>query len=150
MQQLGWIGPNETLEGLETAGDGNMNRTLRARLRQRTLVLKQSVPYRREISRSFAAPADRIAVEAAFYRATAQPPGTRACECRAVLGFDPDNRLLALEDLGASGGLHRHLYYDQATTPTRRARISLRDIRPHCSIGSACCTDNVLMRSAAR
>ena len=98
LEQLGWIGPNETLEALEPAGAGNMNRTLRARLPRRTLVLKQSVPYVAKYP-DISAPANRIAVEAAFYRATAQPPAL-SMRMPRVLGFDADNRLLALEDLG--------------------------------------------------
>jgi 5-methylthioribose kinase len=100
LKRLGWIGPNETLQGLSSAGEGNMNRTLRARLGARTLVLKQSVPFVAKYP-SIAAPADRIAVEAAFYRATAQSTDV-AQRLPAVYGFDPDNRLLALEDLGGA------------------------------------------------
>ena len=98
LKSLGWIGPNDTLEGLEPAGEGNMNRTLRARLAGRTLVLKQSVPYVAKYP-DIAAPVDRINVEAAFYRATSKPPAL-SMRMPQVLGFDPDNRLLALEDLG--------------------------------------------------
>jgi 5-methylthioribose kinase len=116
LKRLGWISPNESLQGLEAAGEGNMNRTLRARLDGRSLVLKQSVPF---VARypSIAAPPDRIAVEAAFYRAT-DKPAELAMRLPAVLGFDPENRLLALEDLGAAadftaiyrgdGGAARH------------------------------------------
>jgi 5-methylthioribose kinase len=100
LRELRWIDPNETLQGLSSAGEGNMNRTLRADLGGRTMVLKQSVPFVAKYP-AIAAPADRIAVEAAFYRATAQPAAL-AQRLPAVYGFDAANRLLALEDLGAA------------------------------------------------
>jgi len=96
---LGWIDADEAQLHLEVAGPGNMNRTLRARLPQRTLILKQSVPFVAKYP-SIGAPADRIVVEAAFYAATREPPEL-AMLLPAVLGFDAANRLLALEDLGA-------------------------------------------------
>ena len=103
LKSLGWIAPSATLEALERAGEGNMNRTLRARLPNGSLILKQSVPFVAKYP-SIAAPPERIAVEAAFYAATA---GSAAVAARlpSVLGYDPDNRLLALEDLGASSDL---------------------------------------------
>ena len=122
LQRLGWIEPNETLEALEPAGAGNMNRTLRARLPQRTLVLKQSVPfvakYPRYRRRPSASPSKR--------RSIARPRSRRRSSMRLpeVLGFDPDNRLLALEDLGACGGLHRHLRLRSLAT----ARTAAHDI----------------------
>jgi 5-methylthioribose kinase len=100
LRKLDWISADEALLALEPAGAGNMNRTLRARLPKRTLVLKQSVPFVAKYP-SIPAPADRIAVEAAFYRATTKPPAL-SMRLPRVLGFDPDNRLLALEDLGES------------------------------------------------
>ena len=61
LKRLGWISPNEPLEGLAPAGAGNMNRTLRARLADRSLVLKQSVPYVAKYPH-IPAPVERIAV----------------------------------------------------------------------------------------
>jgi 5-methylthioribose kinase len=103
LKSLGWMAPNDTLEALERPGEGNMNRTLRARLTNGSLILKQSVPFVAKYP-SIAAPPERIAVEAAFYAATA---GSAAVAARLprVLGYDPDNRLLALEDLGAASDL---------------------------------------------
>lgn len=100
LKRLGWIASDEALQGLEPAGDGNMNRTLRVRLKTRTLVLKQSVSYVAKYP-SIAAPLERIAVEAAFYRvtATSQPIAARMPR---VLGYDADNHLLALQDLGSA------------------------------------------------
>lgn len=97
LRELEWIGNDEQLLGLSSPGEGNMNRTLRADLGGRTLILKQSTPF---VARypEIAAPAERIEVEAAFYRAVED--GEVSSALPNLLGFDPDNRLLALEDLG--------------------------------------------------
>jgi 5-methylthioribose kinase len=99
LRELGWIVDGETLQGLTQAGEGNMNRTLRADLGERTLILKQSVPFVAKYP-DIPAPAERIEVEAAFYRAVAQrPPAAQMPELR---GFDRAERLLAFEDLGTA------------------------------------------------
>jgi 5-methylthioribose kinase len=116
LHTLHWIAPDETIHALEPAGAGNMNRTLRAHLPHRTLVLKQSVPFVAKYP-SIPAPADRIGVEAAFYRATA---GSVALASRLpeVRGYDPDNRLMALEDLGASSDF-TDIYAHRGNAATR-------------------------------
>ena len=83
----------------------------------RTLVLKQSVPFVAKYP-SIPAPAERIAVEAAFYRATTQPSAL-AMRLPEVRGYDPDNRLMALEDLGASSDF-TDIYADRDHGTNRR------------------------------
>ena len=117
LHRLGWIEPNESIKALGPAGAGNMNRTLRAHLQHRTLVLKQSVPFVAKYP-SIPAPADRIAVEAAFYRATKQPSAL-AMRLPEVRGYDPDNRLIALEDLGVSADF-TDIYADRDNGTNRR------------------------------
>ncbi|MCZ6618676.1 MAG: phosphotransferase [Gammaproteobacteria bacterium] len=97
---LGWISAAEKIENMTSAGEGNMNRTLRVTLDSRSIVLKQSVPY---VARypDIAAPVERIAMEAEFYRAVADQ-SELSRYMPAVLGFDPGNHLLCLEDLGPS------------------------------------------------
>jgi 5-methylthioribose kinase len=85
LRVLGWVAPEERIESIAPAGDGNMNRTLRLRLNGRSIVLKQSVPWVAKYPQ-IAAPADRIFVEAAFYRAAAARRCSR-CACR-VCSFD--------------------------------------------------------------
>ncbi|MEM6707206.1 MAG: phosphotransferase [Pseudomonadota bacterium] len=102
LQALGWIHPEERLLATESAGEGNMNRTLRVRLgrgsTERSLVLKQALPYVAKYP-DIAAPIERGAVEAAFYTTTSEHEPLKACMPR-LLGFDPAAHLLALEDLG--------------------------------------------------
>jgi 5-methylthioribose kinase len=97
LRELAWIGNEEQLLSLSSPGEGNMNRTLRADLGGRTLILKQSTPF---VARypEIPAPAERIEVEAAFYRAV--EAGEASSALPNVIGFDPDNRLLGFEDLG--------------------------------------------------
>lgn len=119
LETLGWIKPGERLTRTEPAGVGNMNRTLRIELRDdhghRSLVLKQALPY---VARypDIAAPVERGAVEAAFYRIV-EPEPTVAGRMPRLLGFDPDYHLLALEDLGAARDFGA-LYSEQ--TPAQR------------------------------
>ena len=121
LRSLGWIEPDDTLEALQRAGEGNMNRTLRARCRKRSLILKQSVPYVAKYP-SIAAPPERIAVEAAFYAAT-QTSTALIARLPNVLGFDPANRLLALQDLGTASDLTVCYADPAAISPAQRAAL---------------------------
>ncbi len=100
LREHGWLAKQERVDALTPAGEGNMNRTLRARIGTRSLILKQSVPFVAKYPQ-IAAPAERIVVEAAFYAAVRSIDAI-AGRMPNVVGFDPENRLLALEDLGAA------------------------------------------------
>lgn len=105
LRGLGWIGEDERVLSLEPAGEGNMNVTLRARLPERSIILKQARPY---VARypDIPAPVTRLQAEAAFYHAIAASDPL----CRhtpAVLGEDPANHLLCLQDLGEGSDLTR-------------------------------------------
>src|SRR6056297_1810663 len=95
---LGWLAAGEHVVSLASAGEGNMNRTLRARLGARSIVLKQAVPY---VARypSIPAPVERLDAEAAFYRLTAATTALSE-HTPSLLGEDAANHLLCLEDLG--------------------------------------------------
>ena len=107
IRTLGWITGDETITGLASAGEGNMNRTLRAMVGSRSIILKQSVPF---VARypEIPAPIDRIDIEARFYHAIAADPEL-AMRVPDVIGYDPSNHLLCLEDLGAARDF-THLY----------------------------------------
>ena len=100
VRSLGWIGANESITGLASAGDGNMNRTLRAMVGRRSIILKQSVPFVAKYP-DIPAPEERIEVEAQFYRAIADQVELSK-RIPDILGFDPDNHLLCLQDLGVA------------------------------------------------
>ncbi len=99
LKRLGWIEPEERLQNLSPAGQGNMNRTLRAELEERSLILKQAVPF---VARypSIPAPVERLQTEATFYRSLT-PELARFTP--TLLGEDRANNLLCLEDLGSQG-----------------------------------------------
>jgi len=117
---LGWICTDESLRARSPAGAGNMNRTPRAELPTRTLILKQAVPFVARFPQ-IAAPVERVEVEAAFYRLIA---GCDALALRTprVLGQDRDSHLLWLEDLGTAGDL-TWLYGGQAAIAARREEV---------------------------
>lgn len=95
---------HETIVGLEPAGSGNMNVTLRVTLEDeaggppRSLIVKQSRPFVAKYS-SIAAPLERIEYESAFYR-FAQSDASIAAHMPAMLAWIPEHFVLALEDLG--------------------------------------------------
>ncbi len=96
--KLGWLLPDETILGLTHAGEGNMNRTLRAETGSRTFILKQSVPYVAKYPQ-IAAPEERIVLEDSFYQAI-EADGPLRMRMPGRLGFSPESRLLMLEDVG--------------------------------------------------
>lgn len=104
---LGWLAADETIQRLEKAGEGNMNRTLRASTARRSFILKQSVPFVAKYPQ-IAAPAGRIDVENAFYDAVADD-GPLSMRMPRRIGFDSNHRLLALQDIGTGGDM-LHLY----------------------------------------
>jgi 5-methylthioribose kinase len=84
----------------ELAGEGNMNCVVRVRLADRSLILKQARPWVEKYP-SIAAPVERAASEAQFYRfATRDPLVGAMMPC--LLDFDEKSALLVMEDLFAA------------------------------------------------
>lgn len=102
LRRLGWLA-HETLVHAERIGGGNMNMTVRVRTDRRSFILKQARPWVVKYPH-IAAPVERAAVEAAFYRFAAAMPLVAAA-MPELLGFDPDSSLLCLEDMGDGGDL---------------------------------------------
>lgn len=103
LQTLGWIEPTTQIANPRSAGEGNMNRTLRfdcsgPDAKRETIILKQAIPYVAKYP-DIPAPIERGAAEAAFYRA-AEKYRELNLQLPALLGHDAENHLLALEDLG--------------------------------------------------
>lgn len=105
LRRLGWVGADEQITGMDIPGQGNMNRLLRVRLASRSFILKQAVPY---VARypQIPAPVTRLQAEAAFYRTIAPYPGLSR-HTPELLGEDPGEHLLCLQDLGRLGDLTR-------------------------------------------
>ncbi|MGI9325929.1 MAG: phosphotransferase [Pseudomonadales bacterium] len=108
-RQLGWITATTELTGLAPAGEGNMNRAMRVQLapkaatEPRTFILKQAVPFVAKYP-DIPAPIERGATEAAFYAAI-NADAVLALRMPSLLGFDPTEHLLCLEDLGPSADM---------------------------------------------
>jgi 5-methylthioribose kinase len=86
---------------IERAGEGNMNLTLRVRLRDRSIIVKQGRPWVEKYDH-IAAPWERTLVEAEFYRTIADIFDV-ARRMPQLLYVDEDNHVLVLEDLGTVG-----------------------------------------------
>jgi 5-methylthioribose kinase len=89
-------------EGLtaERAGEGNMNCVIRVRLAARSLILKQARPWVEKYP-SIAAPVERAASEARFYRFATRDPLVAAM-MPSLLDFDEKSCLLVMEDLSGA------------------------------------------------
>jgi 5-methylthioribose kinase len=99
-RELAEVGDDVTLE---LAGAGNMNCVVRVRLANRSFILKQARPWVEKYP-SIAAPVERAASEAGFYRLAGQNPDLAAMMPR-LLDFDEEAALLILEDLAPATGL---------------------------------------------
>lgn len=99
---LGWLSAEEVLAA-ERVGDGNMNMTVRIRTNRSTFILKQARPWVVKYPH-IPAPVERAAVEAGFYDVIRSTVGV-ASRMPQLLGFNPDAKLLWLEDLGEAADL---------------------------------------------
>jgi 5-methylthioribose kinase len=93
------MSPSESINHLEIPGEGNMNVVVRVNTSNGSLILKQSRPFVNKYP-DISAPVERIDVEATFYQLTRD--SAISSYLPAVIGYDSDNRILALEDLGAT------------------------------------------------
>ena len=107
LHRQGWLPATARLLHLEKPGEGNMNCVLRAVTTAGSLILKQARPWVEKYPQ-YAAPVERIGVEAQFLRTAGGIPGIGRYLPR-VRAFDKNSRLLALEDLG-SGADYTFLY----------------------------------------
>lgn len=98
LHRLGWLAPDETVQRLERAGEGNMNLTLRMNTPRRSFILKQSRPWVEKYPQ-ISAPEDRALRERDFYERVASLPEVTQRLPR-LLAWDEAARLLMLEDLG--------------------------------------------------
>ncbi len=106
LRAFGWLAPNEALTGVTSAGNGNLNLTLRVSASERSAILKQARPWVERYP-SIAAPVERSAVEAGFYRLIHAAPAMTGFMPR-LLGVDPDWHILLIEDAGVQAEGTRH------------------------------------------
>ncbi|MEO7274707.1 MAG: phosphotransferase [Vicinamibacterales bacterium] len=101
---------------VESAGDGNMNLTLRVSLRDRSLILKQGRPWVERYDH-IPAPWDRTLIEAEFYAVAASALAVSA-RLPGLLDVDAGNHVIALEDLGRGGDVASIYGGDRLNTST--------------------------------
>ena len=115
LRRLGFLDAGESIVEAGSAGEGNMNCTVRVRTTRRSFVLKQSRPWVERYPQ-FAAPWDRALKEKEFYELIAPFPQVAGVMPR-LLATDIESRLLVLEDLGA-GGDYTDVYRGGALSPS--------------------------------
>jgi len=98
LRNAGWLESSEIVCAVSRPGEGNMNHVLRVRTDRRSLIIKQSRPWVEKFPQ-IEAPVERVLIEAAFYKLVERVALFRAYMPK-VLGSDPDNYVLLLEDLG--------------------------------------------------
>lgn len=98
LRDLDWLQPNERVEDVGKAGEGNMNLTLRITTDRRSAILKQARPWVEKYDH-IPAPWDRILFEQGFYERVQSIPEV-AERMPAIYGSDPSARVLLLKDLG--------------------------------------------------
>lgn len=92
--------PEEVVTSVVKAGEGNMNLVLRVATDRQSVVVKQARPWV-EKYQDIPAPDERILSEIEFYRRTSAATDVSAA-MPAVLAADASQRLMVLEDLGAT------------------------------------------------
>ena len=119
-----WLEPDEVVESVARAGEGNMNCVMRVVTSERTFILKQSRPWVEKYP-GIPAPWDRALIEARFYRTVEQHQPVAGYLAR-LFGFDAEERLLMLEDLGESQDF-TSLYAEGAPGPEQAQLRQLID-----------------------
>lgn len=107
LREKKWISSDEKIISTEKPGEGNMNFVLRVITDQKSFILKQSRPWVQKFPQ-VDAPIERIQIEYNFYHFIAPYKGVNQYT-PAVIGFDAEQFMLALEDLG-SGADYTYLY----------------------------------------
>ena len=147
LRSLHWLHPDEEIVALQKPGEGNMNVVFRVITDRRTFILKQARPYVQKYPQ-VAAPIERIGVEAQFYKLISTNE-TLSNFSPNLIGYDADNFLLALEDLG-DGADFTFLYQPGQTlaTPALESLMQFLSALHRIQAGPAMATfpDNRAMR----
>ncbi len=120
LRALGWLAPNDVPTSITTAGTGNLNLVLRVEADGRSVIFKQARPWVERYP-SIAAPVERSAVEAGFYRLVHATPALHGFMPQ-LIGIDPTWHILLIEDAGVQADTI--LQYARALTDAPiRARL---------------------------
>lgn len=111
LMAIGVLRSDEQVTQSDSAGEGNMNCTLRVTTSQRTLIVKQARPWVEKYPQ-FDAPWDRIIREAEFYERLAEASPAASAIMPGRIAHDDATHLLILEDLGPHGD-YRSVYHGE-------------------------------------
>lgn len=117
---LGWLLPGDVLTGMASAGNGNLNLTLRVSAGERSAILKQARPWVERYP-AIAAPVERSSVEASFYRLVHATPAL-AGFMPQLISVDPAWHILLIEDVGLQADAATH-YARVVADITAQARL---------------------------
>jgi 5-methylthioribose kinase len=117
LARVGLIDPGERVR-VEPLGDGNINWVRRFATGDGSRVVKQARPHLERFP-EYRAPTERIAIEARYYEAVARFDHEGVCP--RILFFDPVERVLVLEDLGAAERLDAALARGADVVPAASA-----------------------------
>ncbi|MEO0330111.1 MAG: phosphotransferase [Bacteroidota bacterium] len=115
LRQQQWISADEKIVTLEKPGEGNMNVVVRVVTDRQRFIVKQSRPWVHKYPQ-VAAPMNRVEVEASFYELITSY-GKLKEATPELIGFDPAQFILALEDLG-DGSDFTYLYQKEQKITT--------------------------------
>lgn len=103
LRDQGFLIPGEEVVAVMTAGEGNMNVTLRVMTSRRRIIVKQSRPWVARFP-DLDAPVERVLIERDFYKVISRNRYL-ACHMPELLRADPVNYTLIMEDLGPADDL---------------------------------------------
>lgn len=103
LRNRGWLERDERVVGVDKAGEGNMNLTLRVTTDRRSIIVKQARPWVEKYD-VIAAPWDRVVYEQRFYAWVSAVPAVVERMPR-LLASDIDAKALVLEDLAPARDL---------------------------------------------
>lgn len=105
LKEVEWISADEKIMGIGRPGEGNMNLVLRVKTNQQSLIIKQARPWVEKYPQ-IVAPVNRVEAEAKYYLLHRHQPDLKN-RTPTPFGYDADNFLLALEDLGENADFLR-------------------------------------------
>ena len=127
-----WISSGVSVATASSAGEGNMNCTLRVTTTGQSLIVKQSRPWVEKYDQ-IPAPATRTMIEGQFYQLI-QPQTKISSLMPRFIGIDPISNIIAMEDLGVSRDFSG-MYAGDRLDPTDLAQLvsyltQLHEIHP--------------------
>ncbi len=100
LRSLGWLETGDSVISVDQAGEGNMNCTLRVKLKSGSCIIKQARPWVEKYP-NIAAPVSRADVEATFYSFTSGFEGVSRF-MPTLKAFDKTTKTLMIQDLGCA------------------------------------------------